>query len=64
MEGIRKAIDFSVRAGAFRAGARQYPDAALTMLAAAEINSARSKAALTNAMARGGNPSAMQMRFR
>ena len=46
-QAVAKAIFHAVRAGAFRAGARTYPEAAETMLAAAEINSARVQAALS-----------------
>jgi hypothetical protein len=51
---VGKMIGYAVRAGAFRAGARTYPEAAETMLAAAQVNSAKVAAlAYQIAMARG-----------
>jgi hypothetical protein len=51
---VERLIRYAVRAGAFRAGARTYPQAAETMLAAAQVNSERvRRAAEQIAMARG-----------
>ena len=60
MEGqgaISRAIRFAIRAGAFSRAAREYRDAAGTFSAAAEINSAKSKAALNEATGGIGVPS-------
>lgn len=49
---VERMIHFAVRAGAFRAGARRFPEARETMLAAADLNSAR-VAALADQIATG-----------
>jgi len=55
MGGIEKAVEFAIRAGAFSAAARDFPQAAETFLAAADVNSARSKRALEQAMGERAN---------
>lgn len=52
--GISRAIELAVRAGAFSVAARRYPAVAETYLAAAEVNSARAKRALDEAMGAAG----------
>jgi hypothetical protein len=41
METLERMIAYAVRAGRFRAAARNYPDAATTFRAAADVNSAK-----------------------
>lgn len=41
METLERMIAYAVRAGAFRAAARDYPDVSGTYQAAADINSAK-----------------------
>jgi len=62
MEGLAKAIGLAIRAGAFSAAARQFPEAAETFLAAAEVNRAKSRGALAQALA--GRCSAPSIRTR
>lgn len=50
---VLRMIDHAVRAGAFRAGARNYPQASATFMAAAELNSAKA-ATLASAIATAG----------
>lgn len=53
MEDVERLVFLAVRAGAFRAAARDYPEAAETFTAAADLNSARA-ATLADTIAKAG----------
>lgn len=59
-QGLYRAIEYAIRAGAFRVAARDFPAAADTFEAAAEINHARAEAALTSWTVRRCNASTDQ----
>lgn len=64
MEGhsaVERAIEFAVRAAAFRQAAKSFPRAAETMVAAAAVNSAKCKIALRDVVAGHGNAPASHL---